>query len=90
MDTPTDGLTDAIASSRTLYDIATELRAEARRWAHPSCRISLLRDAAQCETAARDVLTNRDTLTAESIAIAADHQLAKVRAVRHFLVKTYR
>jgi hypothetical protein len=80
---------ERINASDALYDLATELRNEAWEWANPSCRMTLLRDARQCETLARTVLATSPLDLAQAVTIAAQRYLATIRSIRLFITAIY-
>jgi hypothetical protein len=83
--------TDNLATANALYDTASELRTEAWLWNTPPTREYVLASAVQCEETARAALRGLITLdVADAVAIAAERELAKIRAYRTFIWETYR
>ena len=82
-------LIDRLDASRELYDLATEYRAEAWRWARSECRIELLHNARVCEEAARRALGTCTLAEADAIIEAARAGIARVVSMRALLSAAY-
>ena len=79
---------ERVEISVTLWDVASEYREEAWRWADLDCRIYLLRCALQTEAAARRAL-HVAADESHAIADAAIAELHRVQGIRHFLTNAY-